>query len=184
MKILKLILLSIVILLNVSVAAGCKESGKSPIIIESLEHFLLQPIEKIKHHYSSQMEPVLIPREEDAVPGWKFTTTNNHSFLILTENNIVVSIIIEDAVFKTEKGIGVGNILSEVLEVYPDAKFYGGIPGYELVTVHIDNGRLIFRFDTQSIPMEKILKGDISKYDKTISDIPIRRISLRGIKNE
>ena len=147
--------------------------------IDSYRNLLSKSPKEVGKIFPSIKESFIYDAEGNKIHIFEVNTEQGY-IKLFTKNGLVNSILFTSPSFKTERNIRIGSTFQKVVSAYPKSKYYGGVPGVELITVHALDGTMILSFDTREMPMEKIMLGNYDKNDTDLQSLSVYRIYIRN----
>jgi hypothetical protein len=112
---------------------------------------------------------------------WFALDKNRNYFTFQIDDGIVKSLIIEDKCLKNNAGLKVGDTLSEVIFLYPNAKFKmgGDKPRDGIFDLLIDKGRVEIIFNSQQVQKKRTAGYKVNLKDEMIQSLRIMAVIYR-----
>ena len=163
--------------LRLSVASDFPANAKLDGEIGSL--LLNKTKAEITQRYRDRITLFNIPTAGETIPAIKFSLYDSDLELLLEENR-VYRIDVKDPIYRTRKGIKVGDKLKNIVAKYPNGQFYAGIGEGEYISYQIYNGSFIFSIETKNIPYERFSADTVKITDEDVLTAVVELIVLRN----
>lgn len=162
--------------------AGCAETKDlySRPYVDEYRDLIGKSLSEVQTIFGSEnVEVYSLPGHEleSALPA--FEITHGGKVFSITGHDNVDSVIFQDSMFKTKRGIQISQGYCEVVGVHSEADFYFGFEDGGTLQLRLRAEKTVLSFDTSNLPLgQYVIKGLPLRGDRSLCSSRLTRIEL------